>query len=60
MTIVDAVERGIAWHEIPAYIVGQIIGAFVGVGAANVMFELPVYFDFLLDPAPGYGVYSIR
>jgi len=44
VTIADAVERGIAWREVPAYIVGQIIGAFVGVGAANIMFELPVFF----------------
>lgn len=44
VTIADAVEGGISWRDVPAYIFGQIIGAFVGVGAANVMFELPVFF----------------
>lgn len=44
VTIADAVEGGISWRDVPAYIFGQLIGAFVGVGAANVMFELPVFF----------------
>ena len=44
VTVADAVEKGIAWREVPVYIFGQIIGAFIGVGAANVMFELPVFF----------------
>lgn len=44
VTIADAVEGGISWREVPAYVFGQIIGAFVGVGAANIMFELPVFF----------------
>lgn len=44
VTIADAIERGIRWREVPAYVAGQTIGAFVGVGAANVMFELPVFF----------------
>lgn len=44
VTIADAVEGGISWRDVPAYVFGQIIGAFVGVGAANIMFELPVFF----------------
>lgn len=44
VTIADAVEGGISWREVPAYLFGQIIGAFVGVGAANIMFDLPVFF----------------
>lgn len=44
VTVADAIEGGISWRDVPAYVFGQIIGAFVGVGAANVMFELPVFF----------------
>jgi glycerol uptake facilitator-like aquaporin len=44
VTIADAVEKGIPWREVPVYILGQVVGAFIGVGAANVMFELPVFF----------------
>ena len=44
VTIADAVEGGISWREVPAYVAGQTTGAFLGVGAANVMFELPVFF----------------
>lgn len=44
VTIADAVGGGISWRDVPAYIFGQIIGAFGGVGAANIMFELPVFF----------------
>lgn len=44
VTIADAVENGIAWPDVPAYIIGQTIGAFLGVAAANTMFELPVFF----------------
>jgi glycerol uptake facilitator-like aquaporin len=29
---------------VPAYIVGQVIGAFAGVAAAHVMFEVPLFF----------------
>lgn len=44
VTIADASQGGIAWREVPAYIVAQIIGAFAGVAAANAMFGLPVLF----------------
>jgi glycerol uptake facilitator-like aquaporin len=44
VTIADASLGGIAWREVPVYIGAQIAGAFVGVGAANLMFSLPVYF----------------
>lgn len=43
VTLVDAWQRGIAWREVPAYLVVQIAGAFSGVAAANVMFGLRVY-----------------
>jgi glycerol uptake facilitator-like aquaporin len=43
VTIGDALRGGIAWREAPAYIVAQIAGAFSGVGAAHIMFGLPLF-----------------
>jgi glycerol uptake facilitator-like aquaporin len=44
VTLADASQRGLAWREVPSYIIAQIVGAFVGVALANMMFELPVFF----------------
>ncbi|MDQ3751099.1 MAG: aquaporin family protein [Acidobacteriota bacterium] len=44
VTISDALLKGIGWRDAGAYVGAQVIGAFVGVGAANLMFELPVFF----------------
>jgi glycerol uptake facilitator-like aquaporin len=43
VTLADASQQGIAWREVPGYIVGQVFGAFLGVGFAHVMFGLPLY-----------------
>jgi glycerol uptake facilitator-like aquaporin len=44
VTLADASQGGLAWAEVPLYIVAQVVGAFVGVAAAHVMFELPLFF----------------
>lgn len=44
VSIADAMERGISWKDCALYIAAQVSGAFVGVMAANVMFELPPVF----------------
>jgi glycerol uptake facilitator-like aquaporin len=44
VTLADASQGGLAWHEVPWYVVVQIAGAFAGVAAAHVMFELPLFF----------------
>jgi len=44
VTLADASQGGIAWMEVPGYLGAQIVGAFAGVAAANVMFDLPVFF----------------
>lgn len=44
VTFCDAWQKGLSWQEAFAYIVAQTSGAFAGVAAANVMFELPVFF----------------
>jgi glycerol uptake facilitator-like aquaporin len=44
VTIADATLGGIAWREVPVYVAAQIGGAFAGVAAADLMFELPIFF----------------
>ena len=44
VTLAAAVEGGISWREVPAYLGAQMAGAFAGVGAAHVMFGLPLFF----------------
>src|SRR5690348_12828977 len=44
VTLADAWQRGIAWREVPSYIFAQLVGAFMGVAAAHLMFGLPLFF----------------
>jgi glycerol uptake facilitator-like aquaporin len=44
VTLADAAVGGRPWREVPGYIAAQILGAFVGVAVAHVMFEEPVFF----------------
>jgi glycerol uptake facilitator-like aquaporin len=43
VTLADASQKGIPWREVPGYILAQILGAFLGVGSAHLMFGLPLY-----------------
>lgn len=43
VTLTDAWQRGIAWRHVPGYVAAQIIGAFVGVGSAHLMFGEAVF-----------------
>lgn len=45
VTLADASQKGIRWREAPLYIGAQIIGAFIGVASANIMFGLPLFFS---------------
>jgi glycerol uptake facilitator-like aquaporin len=38
VTVCDALERGLAWRDVPGYVVAQIAGGCAGAIAANVMF----------------------
>src|SRR5258705_9637573 len=38
VTLADASQGGISWSDAPVYIVAQVLGAFIGVGAAHLMF----------------------
>lgn len=44
VTLADAWQGGMAWRDVPGYVGAQLLGAIVGVGAANAMFGLPVFF----------------
>ena len=44
VTICDWMQGGLSKLDALAYIAAQFVGAFAGVAAANIMFELPVFF----------------
>ena len=44
VTLADASQGGLPWREVPGYIAAQIVGAFVGVAVAHVMFKQPALF----------------
>jgi len=44
VTLADASQRGLAWRDVPVYILAQIAGAFFGVAVAHVMFGEPLFF----------------
>jgi glycerol uptake facilitator-like aquaporin len=44
VTLADATQRGIAWRDVPVYLIAQIAGAFLGVAIAHVMFKQPEIF----------------
>jgi glycerol uptake facilitator-like aquaporin len=43
VTLADASLGGLGWHQVPAYLVDQVAGAFSGVAAAHAMFGAPVF-----------------
>jgi len=44
VTLADAAQGGLAWPDVLPYLAAQGLGAFAGVAAAHVMFELPLFF----------------
>ena len=44
VSLADAGRNGLAWRDVPIYLIAQVFGALCGVGLANYMFELPVFF----------------
>jgi len=43
VTLADAWQGGLAWREVPLYLIAQIAGGFAGVAAAHLMFSQPVF-----------------
>src|SRR5262245_10911673 len=39
ITLADANQGGLPWHEVPGYVLAQLVGAFAGVAVAHVMFK---------------------
>ena len=58
VTLADASQGGMPWREVPAYVVAQVVGAFAGVAAAHVMFELPLFFASQRVRAGGAQMFS--
>ena len=44
VTLAEALGGGLAWRDVPAYVLAQIAGAFAGVAVAHLMFGAPVFF----------------
>ena len=43
VSLADAWQGGLAWRDVPIYILAQIMGAFAGVVIAHLMFGLPLF-----------------
>jgi glycerol uptake facilitator-like aquaporin len=43
VSLSDAWQRGMPWHETPSYIIAQVLGGYVGVVSAHAMFALPLF-----------------
>ena len=43
VTLADASQGGLAWRDVPAYVVAQVTGAFAGAAVAHVMFGEPLF-----------------
>ncbi len=43
VTVADAYQGGRPWRDVPAYVIAQIIGAFIGVAVAHFMFQEPIF-----------------
>jgi glycerol uptake facilitator-like aquaporin len=41
VTVMDALEAGLPWKEVPGYMAAQIVGGIAGAIAAHLMFSLP-------------------
>lgn len=58
VTLADASQGGLAWRDVPAYLLAQIVGAFAGVAAAHLMFGLPLFFASRHERRGGSQVFS--
>ena len=44
VTLSEVFNGSIRWKDVAGYMTAQVLGALLGVGLANLMFDLPVYF----------------
>jgi glycerol uptake facilitator-like aquaporin len=43
VTLADAIVGGTRWRDVPGYLAAQTLGGVLGVGVADLMFELPAF-----------------
>jgi glycerol uptake facilitator-like aquaporin len=43
VSLADVWQGGLAWRDVPVYVLAQILGAFAGVASAHLMFGLPLF-----------------
>ena len=43
VTLADATQGGLPWRQVPVYVIAQVIGAFLGVAVAHVMFGEAIF-----------------
>lgn len=55
VTLALAATRHFPWREVPAYVIAQIVGAILGVWAAHLMFDEPV-FQLSIKARPGFAL----
>jgi len=58
VTIAVAMERGLKWTEVPAYMLGQLVGGLSGVATAHIMFGEPIFVASQHVRAGGAQVFS--
>jgi glycerol uptake facilitator-like aquaporin len=58
VTLAEAIQGGLAWRDVPLYVVAQVIGAFAGVAAAHLMFGEPLFFASRHARAGGTQMFS--
>lgn len=58
VTIADASQGGLPWRMVPPYVTAQVIGAFIGVAVAHLMFGEPVFSASLRDRSGAAQLFS--
>jgi glycerol uptake facilitator-like aquaporin len=58
VTLASAVQQDTQPREVPFYIAAQIVGSFLGVATAHVMFGLPLFFVSLHDRSGSAQIFS--
>lgn len=61
VTLADALQGGLPWRDVPAYIGAQLTGAFIGVATAHLMFGLPLFLSLAsCSRRPGGNIQRVR
>lgn len=58
VTVADALEHGMPWRDVPAYVAAQCSGGLIGAAVAHLMFGLPLFSLSLRARSGGAQVFS--